>query len=96
MDDIKQQWMPVGLERFNHLEEKISQAVEGIKTARHEADALRGENSRLNEQLTAKTRENEAIRDEIGKLITQAAEEREKLRNENNTLQQQLAIMRQT
>ena len=95
MDDTKLQWSPAGFERFSHLEEKIFQAVEEIKAIREKIETLRGENSRLNEQLNEKIAENEAFRGEIDRL-TQIAGEYEKLRCENDGLQKQIATMRQT
>ena len=95
MDDTKLQWMPVGLERFSHLENRISQTVGEIKAIRQEADALRGENLRLNERVGEKIRENESLRDEISKLTAQLAEQ-DKLRAENDSLRQQVATLHQT
>ena len=92
MDDNKVQWTPAGLERFSHLENKIFQTVEEIKSIRNETEALRGENSGLNEQLNERIRENEDLRNEIGRLT----QECEKLNGENGGLQQQLETMRQT
>ena len=86
-NDTKQQQASTGLERFSHLENRIFQAVEEIKAIRKENEALRGENSRLNERI----RENEALREEIGRLTAQAAEEREKLYGENEDLRQKIA-----
>jgi len=95
MNDTKMQWSPVGLERFSHLEDKILQTVEQIKSIRGETDALRGDNSRLNEKLNEYTRENDYLRGEIGRL-TQSSGEFEKLRGENDSLRQQVETMRQT
>ena len=95
MDDNKQQWVTAGLEQFSHLEDKIFRTVEEIKAIRKETEALRNENSRLSIELNEKIRENEALREEIGKL-TQGAVESEKLRVEKDSLQQQVETMRQT
>jgi len=95
MDDNKLQWSPVGLERFSHLEDKIFQAVEEIKTIRKEIQDLRAENSRLNEHSNEQTRENEALRGEIDRL-TQIAGEYENTRGENDGLRQQVETMRQS
>ena len=95
MDDNKLQYASAGFERFGHLEERIFQTVEEIKAIRGETEGLRGENSRLNEQVNEKIRENETLRGDIDRLTAQAAEERERLHGENNGLQQQIADMRQ-
>ena len=95
MDDTKLQWTPAGLEQFSHLEDRIFRTVEEIKAIRGEAEDLRGENSRLNEQVNERIRENEALRGDIDRLTAQAAEEREKLFAENDGLRQQVATMRQ-
>jgi len=96
MDDNKQQWASAGLERFSQLEEKIFQTVQELKSVRNEAETLRGESSRLNEQLNEQIREKEALRGEIDYIKQTSAEECEKLRGEVNGLQQQLATMRQS
>ena len=95
MDDTKQQWMTAGLERFSRLEDTIFQTVEEIKALRKENEALRSENSRLNEQANEQSRDNEALRGEIDRL-TQIAVEYEKQLGENDGLQQQIATMRQS
>jgi FtsZ-binding cell division protein ZapB len=95
MEDNKLQWLSMGLERFSHLEDKIFQAVEEIKSIRKETESLRGENYRLNEQINEKVREAEGLRGEIARL-THAAEESEKLLIENDNFRQQIATMRQT
>jgi len=94
MDDIKQHWAPVGLEQFGQLESKIFQTVEEIRAIRKEAEDLRGENSRLNEQVNERIRENETLRGEIDGL-KRTTEEYEKLCGENEGLRQQVETMRQ-
>ena len=95
MNDNKLQWSPAGLERFSHLENKIFQAVEEIKAIRKETQDLRAENSRFNEQSNEQIKENDELRDEIGRL-TQIAAEYEKMRGENDGLRQQVETMRQS
>ena len=95
MDDNKLQWMPAGLERFSHLEDKIFQAVEAIKAIRKENETLLAENSRLAEQVNEATKETEALRGEIERL-THDTGEYEKLLGENDGLRQQIEIMRQS
>jgi len=94
MNDTKQ-WSSAGFERFSQLEDRIFRAVEEIKAIRKDTEALRDENSRLNEQANEKIRENEALHGEIGKL-TQLVGECEKLRGENDDLRQQVETMRQS
>ena len=91
MNDTKMQWAPAGLEKFSQLEDKIFQTVEEIKSIRGDAEALRDENSRLNELLKEQIDENEAHRNEIGRLT----QEYEKLQGENGGLQKQVEAMRQ-
>ena len=95
MDDTKQLWTPVGLERFSQLENKIFQTIEEIKTIRRETEVLRGENNDLSEKINEKNREAEALNAEIGRL-SQTAGEYEKLRVENADLRQQVATMSQS
>ena len=95
MNDTRTQWSPVGLERFTHLEDKILHTVEQVKSIRGATEALRGENSRLNERINEHIRENEYLRGELDRL-TQFAGEHEKLRDENDSLRKQVEIMRQT
>lgn len=95
MDDNTFQWAPVGLERFGHLEDKISQTVEEIKAIRKEADDLRAENGRLDDRINEQIKENESLRGEIDRL-TQIAGEYEKLLGENENLKQQIATLRQS
>lgn len=86
----------MGLERFGQLEEKIFQTVEEIKAIRREAEDLRGENNRLNEQINEQIRSNESLRGEIDGLRQAASAEYESLSGENENLQRQLENMRQS
>jgi len=92
MDENKQHWMSAGLERFKNLEDKIFQVAEEVKTTRKEAEDLRGENGRLNEQLNANIKEKEVLAGEVGKLTQECA----KLYGENDDLKKRIAVMRQT
>ena len=96
MDDTKLQWASAGLERFSHLEDKIFQTIEAVRATRREAEALREENSRLNDEIKEKIREADVLGVEIGRLRQSSVEECEKLRGENESLRQQVATMRQT
>jgi len=51
MTEPKPEWELTGLERFNHLEDKLYRVVEAFKAIRKENDSLRTENQKLKGEL---------------------------------------------
>lgn len=76
MNETKQQWEPMGLERFGNLEDKIFRLVEQFKAAQKENEALRAENQKLKEEIGS-IHEHESTAQEN---LIQFQKEREELR----------------
>ncbi|MDR1728827.1 MAG: cell division protein ZapB [Acidobacteriota bacterium] len=71
MGDTKLQWVPAGLERFGHLEDKIFRAVEEFKALRKETASLRAENAALKSAAAgaeAALAENGRLREQVRSL----------------------------
>lgn len=76
MSDKTTEWVPTGLERFGHLEDKIFRVVEAFKAVRKENETLQAENEKLKADLeTSRQRESQQ-----GESLAELEKEREELR----------------
>jgi FtsZ-binding cell division protein ZapB len=76
MSDTKIQLELTGLERFNHLEDKIFRVVEAFKAIRRENESLRAEGQALKTEIES-LRQAQA---ESAENVAQLQQEREHLR----------------
>jgi FtsZ-binding cell division protein ZapB len=76
MADTKTDWIPTGLERFGHLEDKIFRVVEAFKAVRRENETLRAENLKLKEEIQSLQEGDSSARENLALL----QKEREQLR----------------
>jgi predicted nuclease with TOPRIM domain len=60
-----------GLEKFEHLEDKIRLAVEMCKTLKQEKEQLEEELKRVNERLAESNFENSRLKSQIERLLTE-------------------------
>ncbi len=77
MPDTNTEWIPTGLERFGHLEDKIFRVVEAFKAVRSENESLRAEI----EQLKAEVRNLQEGDSAAKESLAQLQKEREELRD---------------
>jgi FtsZ-binding cell division protein ZapB len=83
MAETKTDWMPTGLERFGHLEDKIVRVVEAFKTVQTENEILKAEihqlklevqnlqegDSTARENLALMHKEREELRERVEKAL---------------------------
>ncbi len=79
MNETKPQLEPSGLERFNHLEDKIFRMVEEFKSVRKDNETLRAENAQLKEQIGALHDHESSARDSLAQLQKEREELRERV-----------------
>ncbi len=80
--------MPVtGLEKFEHLQDKIRLALEACKTLRQEKEQLEAELAR--ELLAESNMENERLRSQIERLVT----ERDTMRSSIEAMLHEIATL---
>ena len=79
MADTKTEWMPAGLDRFGHLEDKIVSLVEAFKTVRKENETLREENRRLREEVQTLQAGDSSVRENLAQLQREREELRERV-----------------
>jgi FtsZ-binding cell division protein ZapB len=76
MNEPKSEWELTGLERFNHLEDKLYRVVEAFKAIRKENDSFRTENQKLKSELQAA----QELHAETNSSLAELQKEREELR----------------
>jgi chromosome segregation ATPase len=82
--------MPVtGLEKFEHLQDKIRLALEACKTLRQEKEQLEMELARARELLAESNMENERLRSQIERLMT----ERDTMRSSIEAMLHEIATL---
>ncbi len=79
MEDTKTDWIPTGLERFGHLEDKIFRVVEAFKTVRKENETLRTENQKLREEVQTLQEGDSSARENLAQLQKEREELRERV-----------------
>lgn len=79
MSEKKSQWELTGLERFNHLEDKLYRLVEAFKAIRKENDSLRAENQKLRNELQAAQEQHTTAYDNLAELQREREELRERV-----------------
>ena len=79
MAETKTDWIPTGLERFSHLEDKIFRVVEAFKTVRNENETLRDENRKLKEEVQALQEGDQSAREGLAQLQKEREELRERV-----------------
>ncbi len=78
-----------GLEKFAHLQDKIRLALEVCKTLRQEKEQLEAELARSRELLAEANMENERLRSQIERLLT----ERDAMRNNIEAMLHEIATL---
>jgi chromosome segregation ATPase len=76
-----------GLEKFEHLQDKIRLALEVCKTLRQEKERLEMELARARDALAETNMENEGLRSQIDRLMT----ERDAIRGNVETMLHEIA-----
>ncbi len=89
MADTNTDWIPTGLERFGHLEDKIFRVVEAFKASRKENDILRAENQQLKEEVQNLREGDSSTREALAQL----QKEREELRGRVERALEMLATL---
>ena len=89
MADTDTNWVPTGLERFGHLEDKIFRVVEAFKAARQENETLRAENQRLKEEVQSLHEGDSNTKEALAQL----QKEREELRGRVERALEMLATL---
>jgi FtsZ-binding cell division protein ZapB len=79
MTEPKSEWELTGLERFNHLEDKLYRIVEAFKAIRKENDSLRAENQKLRSELQAAQDQHNAANGSLAELQKEREELRERV-----------------
>ena len=79
MSETKSQWELTGLERFNHLEDKLYRLVEAFKAIRKENDSLRAENQKLRNELQAAQEQHTTAYGNLAELQREREELRERV-----------------
>ncbi|MGE0127462.1 MAG: hypothetical protein AB7U82_05070 [Blastocatellales bacterium] len=78
-----------GLEKFEHLQDKIRLALEASKTLRQEKEQLEAELARSRELLAESNMENERLRSQIERLMT----ERDSMRGSIEAMLHEIATL---
>jgi len=78
-----------GLEKFAHLQDKIRLALEVCKTLRQEKEQLEAELARSRDLLAESNMENERLRTQIERLMT----ERDAMRNNIEAMLHEIATL---
>ncbi len=78
-ENAKDQWEPMGLERFGHLEDKIFRVVEAFKVIKGENDKLQEENQRLRGEVQALRQGQEEADQNAAQLMKEREELRERV-----------------
>jgi FtsZ-binding cell division protein ZapB len=79
MAETKSEWELTGLERFNHLEDKLYRVVEAFKAIRKENDSLRAENQRLKGEVQAIQERHNAANGNLAELQKEREDLRERV-----------------
>lgn len=79
MAETKTDWMPAGLERFSHLEDKIFRVVEAFKAARKENEILQAENLKLRQEIETLQNGDVTARENLAQLHKEREELRERV-----------------
>ncbi len=72
-------WIPTGLERVGHLEDKIFRVVEAFKSVRKENETLRAENEQLKAEVQALQEGDSSTRESLAQLQKEREELRERV-----------------
>jgi chromosome segregation ATPase len=78
-----------GMEKFNHLEDKLYRIVEQIKTLRQEKEMLEREVSSLRRDVGARTEENEQLNQRIQQMMS----ERDTIKNKVEAMLDAIALI---
>jgi FtsZ-binding cell division protein ZapB len=79
MNESKSEFELTGLERFNHLEDKLYRVVEAFKAIRKENDSLRAENQKLKSELQAAQEQHDATNGSLAELQKEREDLRERV-----------------
>ncbi len=79
MAEINTDWVPTGLERFAHLEDKIFRVVEALKAVRKENESLRAENQQLKEEVQSLHEGDSSTKENLAQLQKEREELRERV-----------------
>jgi FtsZ-binding cell division protein ZapB len=79
MAETKTDWMPAGLERFGHLEDKIFRVVEAFKAVGKENETLQAENLKLRQEIETLQEGDSTIRENLAQLQKEREELRERV-----------------
>ncbi len=86
MTNTKTQVELTGLERFNHLEDKIYRVVEAFKAIQKENETLRSENGSLKAEMNAIKAKEDVASDTLASLQKEREQLRERVEKALNLL----------
>ncbi len=79
MAETKTDWMPTGLERFGHLEDKIVRVVEAFKAVQTENEILKAEIQNLKQKVQNLQEGDSTARENLAQMHKEREELRERV-----------------
>ena len=79
MAETKTDWMPTGLERFGHLEDKIVRVIEAFKAVQTENEILKAEIQKLKQELQNLQEGDSSARENLAQMHKEREELRERV-----------------